>query len=410
MSSIKSVYADGLCMGCGICAGMCLSNAITMVVDQKQGVYRPVIDSNKCTGCGYCYKICPGHSVDFEELNKFSTGQEPQSSILGSYLGCFNGCSMDNKLCYVSSSGGLVTQLLICALEKGIIDGALVTSADKDNPLRPRSFIARTKKEMISAAGAKYCPVPVNVMLKEIRNAQPGLKFAVVGLPCQIQGIRKAELINEELKKKIVLHLGIFCTHGINFRGTRAALKRMGIKEKQVESLRYRFGDFPPGKTLIKFNGVEKVVDHLEFWNLLLTRRVNAIPDRCRLCIDQTAELADISVGSGWFAYKANKQINRSVGLIRNTVGKTFMQQISSANRIDVLPANPEALELFEEKHRGDKKRRYRYLLLFLKLSGRKYPDYHSRFLKSKIKFDFKMSIEALKNYLRLFLFRKKHA
>ena len=49
--------------------------------------------------------------------------------------------------------------------------------------------------EPVSATKSKYCPVPANVRIKKIlrRNG----KFAVVGLPCHIHGVRKAEMLNK---------------------------------------------------------------------------------------------------------------------------------------------------------------------------------------------------------------------
>src|SRR5690606_36009483 len=115
----------------------------------------------------------------------------------------------DDNIRYNSSSGGLVTQILCFALEKGIINGALVTKMNKESPLQPQPFIARTKEEIIEASTSKYCPVPANMALKEILSSDVE-KVAVVGLPCHIMGIRKAEMKNNLLKNKIVLHMGIF--------------------------------------------------------------------------------------------------------------------------------------------------------------------------------------------------------
>jgi len=72
----------------------------------------------------------------------------------------------------------------------------------KENPLEPEPFIARTKEEIIEASKSKYCPVPANIALKEIMDSKSGEKFAVVGLPCHIQGIRKFEEVNKILKEK----------------------------------------------------------------------------------------------------------------------------------------------------------------------------------------------------------------
>ena len=111
--------------------------------------------------------------------------------------------------------------VLISALEKNLIDGALVTRMKKDNPLESEAFIARTKEEIISASKSKYCPVAANISLKQILKEEG--RFAVVGLPCHLHGIRKAEKINKALGKKIVFHFGLLCSHMVNFIGTMQA-------------------------------------------------------------------------------------------------------------------------------------------------------------------------------------------
>jgi coenzyme F420 hydrogenase subunit beta len=193
---------------------------IKLTINEKKGIYVPKLDEEKCNNCGLCYKVCPGHSVDFKNLNLEVFGKESEDILIGNYLNCYIGHATDYDIRYNSASGGLITQLLIFALEEGIIDGALVTRMKKDNPLEPEPFIARTKGEIIEASKSKYCPVPANIALKEILASKEGEKFAVVGLSCHIQGIRKAEQINKKLKERIVLHLVLFCNHGVNFIGT----------------------------------------------------------------------------------------------------------------------------------------------------------------------------------------------
>ncbi len=177
--TISSVAKDGLCTGYGTCVALCPNDAIEMVIDEKKGVYVPKLDGRKCNNCGICMKVCPGHEVDFKGLNLEIFGKEPEDILIGNYLNCYVGHATDYDIRYNSASGGLVTALLIFALEEGLIDGALVTRMKKDKPLEPEPFIARTREEIIEARGSKYCPVPANVALREILEAEEGERFVV---------------------------------------------------------------------------------------------------------------------------------------------------------------------------------------------------------------------------------------
>ena len=138
----------------------------------------------------------------------------------------------------------------------------------KDNPLEPEPFIARTKEEIIEASKSKYCPVPVNVAIKDILNTKEGERFAIVGLPCHINGIRKAERVSEKLREKIVLHLGIFCSHSLSFQGTKFFLRRLDIKEREVVRIDYRGGGWP-GKIKIELTDgrVRLIPNQDSLWN-----------------------------------------------------------------------------------------------------------------------------------------------
>jgi coenzyme F420 hydrogenase subunit beta len=125
MENIAAIVEDGLCTGCGTCAGICPTGAIKMRM--SKGLYSPEIEEDKCIACGLCFKSCPGYSIDFEELNSRIFEKQPEDRFIGNYLKCYVGHSNDKEVRYGSSSGGIATQLLIFALEKGLIDGALVT-------------------------------------------------------------------------------------------------------------------------------------------------------------------------------------------------------------------------------------------------------------------------------------------
>ena len=330
--TISQVVRGGLCTGCGTCVSLCPEEAIKLIIDEKRGIYVPELDEDKCNNCGICYKVCPGHEVDFKGLNLEIFGKEPEDILIGNYLNCYTGHSTDYNIRYNSSSGGLVTALLIFALEGGIIDGALVTRMKRDNPLEPEPFIARTGEEIIEASKSKYCPVSANTALKGILDSKEGEKFAVVGLPCHIHGVRKAEQINKKLKEKIVLHLGIFCNHTPNFWGTKLLLRRLKVREDEVIELSYR-GEGYPGSMKISKESSELLLLP-DYWNFV--GAYFFFPARCLMCSDGVCELADISFGDAWLPELSNDKIGKSILVSKSEMGEQLLQTAKLKNKIEL--------------------------------------------------------------------------
>lgn len=405
--TIAQVVKNGLCTGCGTCIALCPEEAIKLTIDEKKGIYVPELNEEKCNNCGICYEICPGHEVDFKQLNLEIFGKEPEDVLIGNYLNGYIGHSTDYDIRYNSASGGLITQLLIFALEEGIIDGALVTRMKKDNPLEPEVFIARTKEEIISASKSKYCPVPSNIALKEILEEDG--KFAVVGLPCHIHGIRKAERTNKELKEKIVLHLGILCNHTANFLGTEFLLQKFGVRKEDVKKLDYRGEGWPGGMTIKLKNGSKKFIPEFDYWGSVFESYF--IPTRCTLCSDETCELADISFGDIFSPeLLAEDKIGTSAIISRNEIGDQILQNAKSKKKIALKEVSSDKVIQSQERVLYSKKRKINARIFFFRLFGKKVPIYNQELLRPRlsdyfgaIPFYFNLNISS-KRYLWGFL------
>lgn len=300
MTNIGTIVEEGLCIGCGTCAGACPNLVIKMIKDDSKGIYLPKVDNGGCDNCGICLEVCPGHSVDYEQLNLGMFGKYPEDVLIGNYVNCYSGYANDDNIRYNSASGGIVTALLIFALEEGVIDGAIVTRMKKDEPLEPEPFIARTKEEIIEASKSKYCPVPVNTVLREILWSKKNERYAIVGLPCHIQGIRKAQKYIPELKKKIVFAIGLVCNHTPMFLATEYILKEYGIARNNLKKIEYRSKGWPGGMTLFTKDDKRYFLPHfsLNYWSFVFGRIF--FPNRCLLCSDKICELSDISVMDAW--------------------------------------------------------------------------------------------------------------
>lgn len=335
--SIIEVVKYDLCTGCGTCVSLCPVDAIFMEHNKSKGTYEPKIIPEKCNNCKICLKVCPGYNVDFKHLNKTIFESEPENSLVGNFKEFYIGYSNDSDIRYMASSGGVITQLLVFALENRLIDGALVSKMDPNNPLETVSYIARTKQEIIASMGSKYCPVSLNVGLKQILNAEKGQKFAVVGLPCHIHGLRKAESLNLKLKDKILFTIGIICSKCQNFLATEYMLKKFKIDADKIDKLSYRGNGYPGGLTVSLKNGTEKFYGYKDYYDTCFGQFFS--PPRCRLCIDFTSELSDISCGDVFFSSEYEDTIGSSIIISRNSFSEELLKKAHS--HVTIKPIEP---------------------------------------------------------------------
>jgi coenzyme F420 hydrogenase subunit beta len=375
--NVSDIVRKNLCTGCGTCYSLCPTESIKIVIDQKKGIYIPQINS-ECNNCGVCLKVCPGHKFDFEEYNMDIFGKLPDHPLIGNFLTCYLGYTNDQQIRYNSSSGGLVTQILISALEEGLIDGALVTRMKKDDPFVPEPFIAKSPEEIIEAATSKYCPVPANVILKKIL-ATKDEKFAIVGLPCHIHGIRKAERVNKELKEKIALRIGIFCSSVPNFAATKFLLYKYNLEKENVKSISYR-GKGWPGALDIQLKEGKLDVPMFEYYNSGFGQYFT--PIRCKVCIDQACEMSDLSIADAWIPEIMEKDAKgTSFIVIRNQIAGKFLKHLTS-KKIITLEKTDVNCVLKSQDYLFSKKR----YINVLKHFKRNVPQYHVKSLDANLK------------------------
>jgi coenzyme F420 hydrogenase subunit beta len=314
-------------------------------MQKSKGLMLPEVDEERCNRCGFCIASCPGHGVDFDSLNSSIFQRKPTNVLLGNYSKCYVGHANDSDIRYYSSSGGIATRLLVFALERGFIDGVLVVKMKKSKPLEPLPFIARTKEEIISASKSKYCPVPINEALRQIISENG--RYAVVGLPCHIHGVRKAERTVSALEKRIVLHVGLMCSHTVDFHGTDFLLDKMHIRKDEVTELNYR-GMGSPGMMSIRCrSGSGMKIPYIGNWNAYwpVFSSFFFTPMRCLTCPDETNELADLSLGDAWLPEFRHERSGKSIIVTRTKVGEEILALAISEGIISVKPACPEEVE-----------------------------------------------------------------
>lgn len=307
-SNVSKAIINDLCTGCGVCKSACPAGAIRMMV--SRGRFIPGIDRDKCNndkGCHRCLDVCPGVGIDLKRIaaEKYVDDKAQEDRLIGRYLKCFVGHSTDYDIRYHCASGGMVSQFLIFLLEKGYIDGAVVTAFDNSNELMVRSYIARSRDEVLQSKGSKYAPVSLHDAARDIKNAE-GSRFVIVGLPCHIHGFRKLEAIDRKFKEKVVGYFGIYCSSGRTFYLTEHVLKERKIKRENLTYFAYRdegclgsmIAKQKRGTRIMNNSGTSLCDIYKErFQSYYHPLRSFFIPRRCLFCIDHYAELADVSFG-----------------------------------------------------------------------------------------------------------------
>ncbi|WP_048057845.1 Coenzyme F420 hydrogenase/dehydrogenase, beta subunit C-terminal domain [Methanothermococcus okinawensis] len=264
---LNEIVDNGLCAKCGMCVVVCIKDLLTF-----EGVPK-LKDECLRKGNGMCYDVCP----------RVSSGKY-QIKIRENFKEEYYYAKSDIE----GQDGGVVTAFLKYLLENKKIDGAIVVG---DECWKPVSLVVQNAEDLLKTTKSKYT---VSILDALKKAGEMGLeKVAVVGLPCQINGLRKlqyfpylAKYDKKECKNKklpkIEYLIGLFCTEKFEYDNMKEVLAKHEIDIAKVEKF-----DVKGGKLLAYINGEKKEFDLKDI----------EINKGCKICRDFDAEIADVSVG-----------------------------------------------------------------------------------------------------------------
>jgi coenzyme F420 hydrogenase subunit beta len=235
----------------------------------------------------------------------------------------------------------MATALLLNAFDSGLIDGAIISSTDPSRPWLPVPSVARSREEILRAAGTRYSYSPGITALRKAVGG--GLKqVAFVGPPCQVIAIRRMERAN---LKKVVgpvnLVIGLFCSESFSYDGLmlEKVQKGMGINLGDVEKMNIK------GRMQVTLKDGRIVEIPLR------EARAYAEP-YCRFCEDFSAEFADISLGGVGLD-------GRTFTVVRTERGKSFLDAAVKSGALEVRPVDEfrKALDLMVRLSVGKRSR-----------------------------------------------------
>lgn len=341
--NIGYVLKRDLCTGCGVCYSVCSKSCINMKVDQF-GYIRPSINNKECINCGKCLKVCSGFEWSNDIVNKFYFNEKPSNLNIGVYKKCYIGYSADKNIRFNSASGGIVTSVLVYLLEKKLVDAVIVTIMDNNNKTFGKMIIAETIEEVLNSAKSKYTPVHIGDVLKKVQAQDR--KFALVGLPCHIQSLRKAQIIDKKLFDKIPYCIGILCGGGVSNIPTQLEIEKSGIPVGKIKEFKYRMNGWSKFKVGIETkDGNKRLKNYMDtYFGLLFNNHITS-PKRCQLCYDLFAESADISCGDAWLKEYAGNEQGYSILICRNNKTLNLISNIEKEGKIQLIEANTQKIE-----------------------------------------------------------------
>jgi coenzyme F420 hydrogenase subunit beta len=290
----EAVIAEDRCIQCGTCVAACPSDSIGIGDDGKPELVK------MCTGCSMCWDFCPRGGLRYERQWKI-TGGDDNVSGAGDPITEFS-AKVEDDWRENAQDGGVVTSVLSHLLAAGEIDGALIATESDEDPWKAESFLATSHEELVANAGSFYNQTMAlgNLDLSQWEEKLPDkdpedLSLAVVGTPCEIEGIRALEDFEWDLQaqeaglRAVEYRIALMCTKNFNYErllGQEIEDKR-GISPEDI------------GKMDV-LDGEMRVYD--EDLNLLVAEDVKNFHDAtlkgCDECADFTGYTADLTVGS----------------------------------------------------------------------------------------------------------------
>jgi coenzyme F420 hydrogenase subunit beta len=320
----EEVRAQRLCTLCGACAGMCPYHV------PYRGRMVTLDDCNLAQG--RCYAFCPRTPADLNLLNQTVFGAPYPASELGTAWEVLMSRAADGVLRSRVQYGGTVSALVAFALRTGVIDTAVLTASNEK--MLPSGRAVRDEASVLACAGSNFVASPTLETFNR-EAAGDAQRIGVVATPCQALALAKMKaspLENRNQIDKLKLVIGLFCTWAlkyddfVRFLGERVPLDR--VTKFDVPP--------PPANVFEVYTDSTHVTIPLD--------QVRAfIRPTCNVCIDMTAELADLSVGAaegieGW-----------NTLIVRSEAGAKVVAAGRAAGALEVTPLPEANLEHLKE-------------------------------------------------------------
>ncbi|MBC8239337.1 MAG: Coenzyme F420 hydrogenase/dehydrogenase, beta subunit C-terminal domain [Alphaproteobacteria bacterium] len=341
---MKEVVDPGRCIGCAACVSICPVDVFDYV-DESPVEARP----EACVYCILCAEVCPvlrPPDRDLPEILDFKdpvAGEAHKPSSYGAYSYGLYARATAPDILAKCQDGGVVSAMIIHGLETGTLKGAVLGDVLPDNTQIGRQKLARTKADVLSCAASRYTYSPNTLALQEAMRENLG-PLAVVGVPCQVDGVRLQQHSSIRLemsnwyRDNISLVFGLFCSESFTHESIGKLGEILEVDPKRIQNINIK------GKVVVR-------LDDGEVKTVSLKKYREFARPACLYCLDYGAENADIGCGGigldGW-----------TYTLIRTERGHAAFQAALDAGVLETCPLSEEPRgEFLMDKLSADKKK-----------------------------------------------------
>lgn len=341
----QDVVARGICAMCYGCVCFCSANDLNVLTiqDHKPTYYR----ESDCLKCGICHLICP-RTNDLDAALKSKYEFHPPLGHIES-VRCLQ--TTDDDVRAVCCDGGVGTSLLQFLLDTNRIDGAIVSK--REGLWNNKPMIATTFQDLLECAGsslshsASISDMGNLTTYASILNVVQGsrrldlTKLAVIGTPCQIETIRKMQMLRIVPSHLVHYTIGLFCFENFLLQedGRRYLEAEIGAPLSQIRKIN------------LKENFIVNLADgrthHIDLEGL-----GPIVRPECLACVDFSNYASDISLGG----LGSPDGYTTTVG--RSKAGQRIINEAISQGYLRELPiVRDRVLEVIEKMASRKRKR-----------------------------------------------------
>ena len=340
---MDEIVDTGKCIGCASCLTICPADVFDYA-DEKPVNARP----EACVFCVLCVEVCPVlRPVDDNERTRARFRAPAKDDGYGPYSYGVYARATDPDLVKRGQDGGMTSALLIHALETGQLGGAILGDVFPDAKQIGRHKLAMNRQDVLDCVASRYTYSPNTLALQEAmrKDIKP---LAVVGVPCQIDGVwlQQTSSIQLEMsqwyRENIALTIGLFCSESFTHESIERLAEIHEVAPERIDNINIK------GKVVVRLDDGEVRTSSLKQY------REWARP-ACLYCLDYGAENADIGAGGigmdDW-----------TMTVVRTEAGHQALQSAIDAGKIETRPLEDEPKGEFLAKKLSADKRKNRPL------------------------------------------------